>query len=282
VTCLDGPDRQAHGGLALVPWYLEQVCDYQQQHGVRLIDYLDLHYYPQGGVSGLETPGEDAATSAKRLRSLRELWDPTWVAESWINDTVNLIPRMRSWVDDHCPGIGLAVTEYRWGDDDGPSGALAQAEVLAIFGREGVDIANRWVAPEPDTRTVDAFRLFLDYDDAGSRIVGDSVAAVSDDLEDVTSYAVDRNGTLLVLLFNHDTTARQATVDVAAGLAGDGQLYRFDAVNPLAAIGAVAATDTTFELELPARSASLVVVPLGLFADGFESGDTSRWSAVAP
>lgn len=282
VTCLDGPDRQAHGGLALVPWYLEQVCDYQQQHGVRLIDYLDLHYYPQGGVSGLETPGEDAATSAKRLRSLRELWDPTWVAESWINDTVNLIPRMRNWVDQHCPGIGLAITEYRWGDDDGPSGALAQAEVLAIFGREGVDIANRWVAPEPNTRTVEAFRLFLDYDGAGSRIVGQSVAAVSDDIEDVTSYAVDDDGVLLILLFNHDIAAREATVEVAGGLGGDGQLYRFDAVNPLAAIGPVTTTGTGFELELPARSASLVVVPLGLFADGFESGDTSRWSAVAP
>lgn len=277
-SCIDGPDRQAHGGLALVPWYLEQVCDYQSQHGVRLVDYLDLHYYPQGGVSGLDVPGEDPTTAARRLRSLRELWDPSWVAESWIADTVELLPRMRSWVDDHCPGIGLAVTEYRWGSDDGPSGALAQAEVLAIFGREGVDIATRWVAPEPNTRTVDAFRLYLDYDGNGARVEGDSVAASSDEIAAVTAYAVDRSGELLVLLFNHDIAAREATVTVEGGLGSEGQLYRFDPTTPLGPAGPVPTSGSGFVLELPARSASLVVVPLGLFADGFETGDTTRWS----
>ncbi|NJL28611.1 MAG: hypothetical protein HC897_12340, partial [Thermoanaerobaculia bacterium] len=46
--------------------------------------------------------------------------------------------------------------------------------------------------------------------------------------------------------------------------------------------GSVPTTPTGFSLVLPARSASLVVLPLGLFADGFESGDTSAWSAAVP
>ncbi|NJL28427.1 MAG: endoglucanase, partial [Thermoanaerobaculia bacterium] len=200
--------------MALTAWYLQQVCAYQQQHGVRLVDYLDVHYYPQGGVDGLGDPGEDAATAAKRMRSLRELWDPSWVAESWIGDTVQLIPRLRGWIDQNCPGLGLAITEYSWGSDDGPSGALAQAEVLAIFGREGVDIATRWVAPEPGTRTVDAFRLFLDYDGAGGRVDGTSVRATSGDFEDVTAYAVEDGAVLRVLLFNHEVTAREADVAI--------------------------------------------------------------------
>jgi len=280
-SCIDGPDRQAHGGTALVPWYLQQVCAYQQQHGVRLIDYLDVHYYPQGGVDGLGNAGEDAATAAKRLRSLRELWDPTWVAESWINDTVQLIPRLRGWIDANCPGLGLAVTEYSWGSDDGPSGALAQAEVLAIFGREGVDLATRWVAPEPDTRTVDAFRLFLDYDGVGGRVDGTSVRATSSDFADVTAYAVEDGAVLRVLLFNHDVVARSSTV-ATSSLGGAGSLYRFDGANPLALVGSVPVTSSGFDLLLPARSASLVVLPLGLFADGFETGNTSRWSLAVP
>lgn len=282
-SCIDGADRQAHGGLALVPWYLQQVCAYQQQHGVRLVDYLDVHYYPQGGVDGLDpdNPGEDAATAAKRLRSLRELWDPNWTAESWIADKVNLIPRLKAWIDQNCAGTKLAVTEYSWGSDDGPSGALAQAEVMAIFGREGVDVATRWVAPEPNTRTVDAFRLFLDYDGAGGRVVGTSVAATSDDAAAVTAYAVEDGSVVRVLLFNHDVVDRQANVALA-GLAGSGSLYRFTGAAPLAAAGSVPTTASGFSLTLPARSANLVVLPIGLFADGFETGSTGRWSLTTP
>ena len=139
-------------------------------------------------------------------------------AESWIGQPVNLIPRMRDWIDDHCPGTGLALTEYRWGADDGPSSALAHAEALAIFGREGVDVATRWVAPEPGTRVVDSFRLFLDYDGAGSRAVGDSVRAASGDVEDVGGTWAQcfaygsRNG---------DTLALLAELGCAAGLTTD-------------------------------------------------------------
>ena len=49
-TCMDGPDRQAHGGQPLIAWYLDQVCAYRQQHGVRLVDFLDVHCYSQGDV----------------------------------------------------------------------------------------------------------------------------------------------------------------------------------------------------------------------------------------
>lgn len=282
VSCIDGPDRQAHGGTPLVAWYLQQVCGYQQQHGVRLVDYLDVHYYPQGGVDGLQNAGEDAPTAAKRMRSLRELWDPTWTAESWINDTVQLIPRMRGWVEANCPGTKLAITEYSWGSDDGPSGAIAQAEVLAIFGREGVDLATRWVAPEPGTRTVDAFRLYLDYDGNGSRVVGTSVRATSDDVADVAAYAVEDGSLVRVLLFNHDTVARLADVAVAGGVVGDGAAWRFDGATALASIGTVPTTVDGFSMELPARSATLVVLSTGLFADGFESGNTSAWSTAVP
>lgn len=280
-SCITGQDRQNHGGTALTPWYLQQVCAYQAQHGVRLVDYLDVHYYPQGGVDGLNEPGEDPATAAKRLRSLRELWDPTWVAESWIADSVQLIPRLRGWIDQNCPGTKLAITEYSWGADDGPTGALAQAEVMAIFGREGVDLATRWVAPEPGTRTVDAFRLFLDYDGSNTVIDGTSVRATSSDAEDVTAYAIEDGAVLRVLLFNHDTAARAANVALSS-LNGPGTLYRFDAATPLQAIGPVATNATGFSLTLPARSASLVVLPIGLFADGFEAGNTTRWSTTLP
>ena len=278
-SCVDGPDRQAHGGLALVPWVLQQNCAHETATGLRPIDALDVHYYPQGGVDGLgpASSGEDAVTSARRLRSLRELWDPSWVAESWIAEPVMLIPRMRSWIDTHCPGVGLALTEYRWGPDDGPSGALAQAEALAIFGREGVDLATRWVAPEPGTRTEDAFRLYLDFDGEGGRLVGTSVSAVSADADAVGAFAIERgDGSLAILLFNKEVAVRTAEVAVG-GTLGSAAGWRFDATTPLGPLGPIATSAGGFDLDLPPRSATLVVASTGLFADGFESGDTSVW-----
>jgi hypothetical protein len=288
-SCVDGPDRQAHGGLPLLEWYLEQVCAAEGTAGERPIDYLDVHFYPQGGVAGLGgSSSEDPVTAARRLRSVRELWDPTWVSESWIAQPIYLIPRLRSWIDAHCSGVEIAVTEYKWGADDGASSALAHAEVLALFGREGVGLASRWVAPEEGSRVEDAFEIFLDYDGAGARVDGDSVRATSDSPEALGSYAIaGPAGELWLLLINRETTPLQVEVAVAGGLVPeDAPVYRFDGADPLALAGTVTvAADGTFTLELPARSASLVAAAVelgGIFTDGFENGDLSAWSGSLP
>ncbi len=133
-------DRNAHGGTPLVPWYLQQMRAYQQTHGQRILDFLDLHYHPAAPGVALVEAG-DVATQALRLRSTRSLWDPTYVDESWIaaagpaGGIVQLIPRMRGWVNAQYPGTKLAITEYNWGAPEHINGALAQADVLGIFGR---------------------------------------------------------------------------------------------------------------------------------------------------
>jgi len=279
--CTDGPDRQAHGGAPFVRWYLGQVCAYQQQNGVRLVDYVDVHYYPQSGEA---FGGEEYA--AIRLDSIRELDSPTYVSQSWIGANVKLIPRLKEWIAQVCPGTRIAITEYAWGADDAPSAALAQAEVLAIFGREGVDLATRWVVPESGTRTEDSFRLYLDYDGAGARISGESVAATSSDLDEVGAYAVrGPSDQLYVLLFNKETSARDVDVDVAVPVAGPAALWRFTPASPLGPAGSVPVSGNGFALSLPARSATVAVLRVVsdlLFRDGFDSGATRNWSEVFP
>lgn len=287
-SCVDGPDRQAHGGLPFIDWYLQKVCLHEAQTGIRLIDYLDVHFYPQGGVAGLgSSSSEDPTTAARRLRSVKELYDPDHVSESWIGQPVALIPRLRQWIDSACPGIGIALTEYKWGADNGPSGALAQAEVLAILGREGVDLATRWVAPEPGSLTEDIFRLYLNYDGEGARITGDSVWANSGDVDAVGAYAVrgDAETPLYLLLFNKDTAPRTAEVHTSVALKPTAQVYRWDATNPLSWVAEITPDVGGFDIDLPPRSATLVVAPLDLtrlFSDDFESGDTEGWSSTVP
>ncbi len=253
-----GADFVAHGSVPLTQWYLRQVREYQEAHGVRLVDVLDVHYYPQAAGVAL-SDDESAATSARRLRSLRSLWDPSYVDESWIGTPVRLIPRMKDWIAAELPGAKLAITEYSWGNDDGLSSALAQVEALGIFAREGVDVATRWVAPAAGSRVEDAFRLWLDYDGAGARVAGTSVSAASSAPDAVSSYAVDAPaGPLRVVLVNRDTVHRPVTVVLAAGGTRAVRLFGFDAATRLASLGTTAFAGGSLTLDLPPRSARLL------------------------
>lgn len=255
-----------------IAWYLDQVKKYHDEHGVLLVDYLDLHYYPQ---SGEYTGDEGSALAATRLRSVKDLYDPAYDNESWIADTipgspkaVALIPRMKRWIADHAPGLGIktAITEYNWGTNEGITAALAQAEILSIFARQGLDAGYRWTAPGSDQPlTQDAFRMYLDYDGAGGRVIGTSIQSTSSAVDTVAGYGVVNGASLLVALFNKSTAAQTATVNLqhgaltqAAGAAwGFGSSARYGQVGSVTPSGAA-----SFTVSLPARSARLVRLAL--------------------
>jgi hypothetical protein len=281
-SCITGAERTAHGGVEFARWYLQQAAAYDAVPGnPRLIDYLDVHWYPQGdGIAsvGNDTGDELPDVVERRFRSLRELYDPTYRSESYVDDEVFLIRRLKSWIAADYPGTKLAITEYKWGPDDGPSGALAQAEALAIFGREGLDLSTRWVAPAVGSRSEEAFRMFLDYDGANTRLVGDSVRATSPDVDELGVYAIDRGGTAVyVLVFNKATGPRTVQIAFSEALNGPWSLRRFDALQRLTqvATGSIAGSALTLTA-VPGRSANLLVLPArgaaadGVFMDGFE------------
>ncbi|HST27691.1 MAG TPA: glycoside hydrolase family 44 protein [Rudaea sp.] len=288
-NCLDGSDRSSHGGTPFVVWYLQQVCAYQQQHGVRLVDYLDLHWYPQdpnGAAGQIYGNDDDTATVGRRLRSLKELYDPGWRSESWIGgvDGVggddplhypfpNLIPRARAWIDSYCPGTKLAITEYAWDQDQTGDGAVAQAEALAIFAREGVDLATRWIAPAANSPAERGFSIFLNYDGVGGRVQGDSIGATSANVDRVGAYAFHGNARTFVLLTNKDTVAHDVALSFNASHTAAWKLYGFTGASALAQTGSGNITSGALTLSaLPPRSASLLVIPDddGIFKDGFQ------------
>ncbi len=231
-------DRNAHGGMPFVPWYLQQMNLYEQQHGVRILDYLDLHYYPQSGVS--LTGAGDAALQAKRLRSTRSLWDPSYVDESWIKDAgpdngvVRLIPRMHEWVNQYYPSTKLAIGEYNWGALDHINGALAQADVLGIFGREGLDLATLWEPPQPNQPGAYAFRIYRNYDGNGSQFGDIRTRAISSDQSKLAVYAAQRSrdDVVTLVIINKSGNALNGQVlfngfqPVAAA-----KVYRYSAAN---------------------------------------------------
>lgn len=269
-------DRNAHGGTPFVAWYLQQMRSYEQITGTRLIDYFDLHYYPQADGVSLASAG-CASTQALRLRSTRSLWDPTYVDESWISavepgTAVRLIPRMHDWANSNYPGTPLAITEYNWGALDHINGALAQADVLGILGREGVGLATLFDSPygsglfTPSSPGAYAFRLYRNYDGAGGKFGDISVSAVSSDQDRLSVYAAQRssdNALTLMIINKAITTTITSTVSIAnLTMPAAAQVYRYSEAN-LSAIARLpdqALGSTGFTASFPANSITLVNV----------------------
>jgi hypothetical protein len=284
--CGPGSDRAAHGGVDFTPWYLAQMQDYENTHGVRILNYLDLHYYPHLNDVAL-SPAGNAQTQALRLRSTRSLWDPTYQDEGWISDMtdepVQFIPRMKQWVADNYPGTKLAITEYNWGALDHINGALAQADVLGIFGREGLDLATLWGPPEVDNPGAFAFRMYRNYDGSGSTFGETSIHASSADQGRLAIYAAQRNsdGALTLMIINKTGQPLTSDVSLASFQPGaNAQVYRYSSVNlgaiireadqPIMASG--------FSATFPTNSITLIVIPpgggplTGVSIDGPDSG----------
>lgn len=213
-------DRQAHGDTPFLEWWLGQVASHDKTTGVRTLDYLDVHYYPQApDVSSAHKA--DPATQARRIRSVRSLYDPTYGDESWIAQPVDLIPTLRAWINRMYPGTKISITEYNFGGEYDASGAVTLAEVLGIYGREGVGMANYWPYPPANTPGSAAFRLYRNFDGKGATF-GDVELPVTSPARQVAAFASRHSdsGEVDVILANESLT-QTATVSLSVGaLAG--------------------------------------------------------------
>jgi hypothetical protein len=163
-------DRRLHGDLPLLAYYLRALHEHEAKTGERLLDLLDVHFYPQGDEVGVGAKGgTDPKTAAMRIRATRALWDPTYVDESWIGEPIRLIPRLHEWIDRYDPGVGIEIGEWDFGAEGHMSGALAVAETLGRFADGGVSRAFYWTFPYPGSATFFAFRAFRNFDGHGGR-----------------------------------------------------------------------------------------------------------------
>ena len=199
-------DRLEHGGRALVPWWLSKLRAHGEKAGGRLVDLVDVHFYPQAPGVGLYTDGwTDPESCARRIRSVRALWDPTYKDESWIGDTMKLLPRLRAWIDEEYPGLGISIGEYNFGAEGHISGGLAVAEALGRFGTNGVDAAFYWAMPPKGSAAYWAFRAFRNYDGQGGKVGDTAVAASSNDSGLSSMFATRKaDGSLVLVALNHE------------------------------------------------------------------------------
>jgi Glycoside hydrolase family 44 len=209
------PDRNAHGGLPLIPWYLKAMRTYEKKNKVKLLNLLDVHFYPS--AEGLYTPlDKDKSTpeiAAKRIRSTRALWDSTYVDESWIGEPVRLLPRLQDWVDRYAPGLGISIGEWSFGGETHMSGGLAVAETLGQFGRNGVTSAYYWTAPPKNSEAFWGFRAFRNYDGQGSNFNDVAMRAVGYQDSSLSAFASrnESGGEVTMVLLNTSPTTDEAS-----------------------------------------------------------------------
>ncbi|MBS1149111.1 MAG: hypothetical protein H6Q89_809 [Myxococcaceae bacterium] len=259
---------RASAGVDFIPFYLQQAKGYEAANNRRILDYLDVHVYPQAEGVALDA-GTAPSANEMRLRSTRILWDPSYTVESWeaccYGGVINLIPRMKEWVARYYPGTKLAISGYAWGLIDSPSGALAQVDVLGIFGREGLDLATLEDPPAPNGLGEDAFKLYRNYDGAGSKFGDTSIRARSGEPLLATFAAFDSARVTTVLVNKSPSAPNPATITFTGmGQSGPYRAFQFSAGGRLRPAGAGSVTNGALTISLPPYSATLVeFVPEG-------------------
>lgn len=276
------PDRAACGGMDYMPWLLKELYAREKATGVRLLDVFTFHCYPSGGEFGDDV---SPAMQLKRNRSTRMLWDPAYRDPSWINDFPRWIPRMRELVAKYYPGRAIGITEYDWGAVDHINGATAQADVLGIFGREGLDLAvreqvgihgiddregldpeRRWT-PAPGSTMVDkAYQMYRNYDGKRSTF-GDTRVRLtnSSNVDDLSAFAAQRSvdGAITVMIVAKDLTGvTPVELDLSNFATGPAaQVWQLTASSRIERLLDIAAGGSRIRLSVPAQSVTLLVIP---------------------
>lgn len=252
------PDHEGvQGGMDYIPWLLGE-----WKKAGHPVDILSLHFYPQAGEYGSD---HSRAMQLLRNRSTRQLWDPNYTSESWIGQPVYLIPRMKAWIASaYYAGTPTAITEYSWGAEDHINGATTQADVLGIFGREGLDLATRWTTPKSNSPTFKAMQMYRNYDGVGSGFGDTSVQASVTNPDKLSAFAALRgsDGAMTVMVINKEpgggTPVRLKLGNFAKS--GTAKVWRLTAANKIEALPDTAWSAGSLRDTAPAQSITLYVL----------------------
>jgi hypothetical protein len=209
-------------------YYLQQMAAYEQTNHQRILDYFDEHYY--GGGS----------TDAAELASTRALWESTfnsgsWVEQYYFDGPMMLLPRFQNWIATYYPGTKLSISEYSFSSGTNPLvDALTEADVLGIYGREGLDFANMWIVPKPTDPVAYSFRVYRNYDGAGGQFGDMAVNSTSSDQGQLSVYGALRSsdGALTVVAINKTTGAIATSLTLANfNAAGTAAVFSYSNAN---------------------------------------------------
>jgi len=230
-------DYAQNGSPLFADDYLQHMAAASDTAGHPLLDVFDIHYY---------TTGNGQSTPAECLQVARMFWDPNFTEWSpsetdqmdygysnTLFDTTlyprQLVPRLLGMIANDYGGHtqaapGLSFSEYNPGCEQQIEGGVAEADLLGVFGREGVTAATAWPLQTVANNgalvnyLVAAYDLYRNYDGSGST-VGDLAAyAQTSDVEDTSIYAFvhsDGSAAAELVALNKESTPLTVSVSLA-------------------------------------------------------------------
>jgi len=303
-------DREAHGGVPMLEYFLQQANTYSQMFGIRLLDYLDVHAYLEpdydGNSVGFTTAGDTGEQQA-RMNGTRVFWDstytdPNYTQPNYITDpnyttscspplqAPQVIPMLESWVASGYPGTKTAIDEYNFGGLESINGAIVQADILGIFGRQGLGMGALWPTgtnTEPDSTTQNpanyAFAMYRNYDLANdgatfgdTYLYATSTASGADAENQLAVYGGQRSSdqAITVMVINKTYGSLTSTISLENLSAASGttaEVYQYSNANLNAIVQQAAVnvtppsgsgtTSTISGYTFPPQSITLFVVP---------------------
>ncbi|HWH61352.1 MAG TPA: glycoside hydrolase family 44 protein [Terriglobales bacterium] len=263
--------------------YLAAMQTASNAYGKPVVDVYDFHWYPEVYDSGNTRITSMTGTSLSAadvqliVQAPRDLWDPTfhdpnnsnpWVYNTLGQTPIQIIPRLQAKINAEFPAMkGLAITEYEGGGWNHIAGTIAEADMLGIFGQQGLFAAAFWPPSGTYDYALAGFRAFRGFDGASANFGDTSVQASSSDISKVALYASEDSGTpgRAVFVAINRSTSSQVTDINGITLSGTASIYQMTAnsaqgqtpVHPVL-LGTLPVSGTSFQVTLPALSVTTI------------------------
>lgn len=222
-------------GRDFLDHYMAEMKQAETTYNKRILDVLDIHWYPEDNVNGVRVGHETNNTpevAATRMQTIRSLWDESYIENSWIaenlGESVRLIPRMNDKINANYPGTKLAITEYYFGGGNHISGAIAQADALGVFGKYDVFAASLWHMGEDNRYIKAAFNMYRNYDSNGGSFGDIYVPSTTNDYVNTSIYASTENENtdkVITVLINKEGVWSDGDITINGNQYSFGRVY---------------------------------------------------------
>jgi hypothetical protein len=257
--------------------------------GKPLVDVYDLHWYPEvydasaPTGSGLRiTSMGDASLNDTEVELIvqapRDLWDPTfhdpnnanpWVYNALGMTPIRMLPRLQAKIAAAYPTTKLSISEYGGGGWNHIAGTIAEADMLGIFGAQGLFAASLWPPAGSYPYTLAGFRVFRGFDGANANFGDTSLQATSSDVSKVAVYASTDSqspGRVVFVAINRSSASHTVALN-GQTLSGTASAYQITAVSASnqtsihpVMVSATPASGTSMTIALPAMSVTTIDV----------------------
>ncbi|MEJ2543577.1 MAG: glycoside hydrolase family 44 protein [Calditrichaceae bacterium] len=255
------------------PWleyFILRIGEEQMESGIRLLDVLDVHYYP-------------SLSNSEDIVQLHRIWfdeeydypDANGVKVTdpggWNNNITNeyLFGRCSAWLEEYIGsdhGVTFSVSETGLNTSDPDVVAVWYASNLGVFADNGIEFFTPW---EWENEMWEVLHLF-------SRYAKDTrVMSVSDDEETVSAYSSinSMKDSLTVILVNRSTSSAKDINVKLSNFSMDNGTYKTLMLNDLSGSetfvshtnnaleeGTISVISDSFSINLPSLSITAVIL----------------------